>query len=80
MGQSYSSSEELDHVLAEMKFHQRRDVLLRIDEILTALDKASPAVDQWKAARKHIQLIEVNDLAAMAGAQTGAAYGELARS
>ena len=44
MGQDFYSSEELDHIVAEMKVHQRRDVLLCIDEILTALDTTSPAV------------------------------------
>lgn len=56
MSQDFYSSDELDHMLAEIKNHQRRDVLLRIDEILTALDTASPALDQWKAARKSIVL------------------------
>lgn len=79
MGQSFYSSEELDHMLAEMKFHQRRDVLLLIDEILTALDKTSPAVDQWKAARRTIQLGEGNKFAAMAGAPPGASHGESAQ-
>ncbi|MDE2118959.1 MAG: hypothetical protein KGJ19_10270 [Betaproteobacteria bacterium] len=79
MGQNFYSSEELDFILAEMKVHQRRDMLLRIDEILTALDAASPAVDHWKAARRTIQRCEENKFAAMAGAPTGAAHGELAR-
>lgn len=79
MGNDFYSTEELDHMLAEMQFHQRRDVLLCIDEILTALDTASPAVGQWKAARKSIQLIEGNKFAAMAGATTGAAQREVAQ-
>ena len=74
MGQDfYYSSEELDHMLAEMKFHQRRDVLLCIDEILTTLDTASPAVSQWKAVRKSIQLIEGKKFAAMTGVPAGKA-------
>ena len=79
MGQSFYSSEELDHMLAEMKFHQRRDVLLLIDEILTALDTASPAVDQWKAARRTIQLGERDKFVAPAGMPAGAAHGESAQ-
>ena len=75
MDQSYYSSEELNRMFAEMKCHQRRDVLLCIDEILTALDMASPAVGQWKAARRSIQLIEGNKFAAMAGIPIGAAHG-----
>ena len=73
MNPNYYSSEELDHMLAEMECHQRRDVLLCIDEILTALDEASPAVNQWKAARRSIQLVEGNRYAAMAGIPAGAA-------
>lgn len=64
MSQNFYSSEELDLMLAEMKAHQRRDVLLCIDEILTALDSASPATSQWKAARRSIQLVEENKFAA----------------
>lgn len=66
MGQNFYSPEELDHILMEMKVHQRRDVLLCIDEILTALDATSPAVDQWKAARRSIQLTGGSQFAAMA--------------
>ena len=80
MGQNFYSSEELDHVLAEMKIYQRRDVLLCIDEILTALDTASPAVDQWKATRRSIQLVEGNKFATMAGVPIGVAHGEPARN
>ena len=72
MGQHFYSSEEIDRMLIEMKFNQRRDVLLCIDEILTALDSASPAVGQWKAARRSVQLVEGRKYAAMAGASTGA--------
>ena len=79
MGQDFYSSEEIDHMLAEMKAHQRRDVLLCIDEILTALDKTSPAMDQWKAARRSIQLIEGNKFAAMAGFPIGTAHGNAAQ-
>lgn len=79
MGQDFYSSDELDRVLAEMKVYQRRDVLLCIDEILTALDATSPAVGQWKAARRTIQLGEGNKFAAMAGVPAGAARGESAR-
>ena len=80
MGQHFYSSEELDHMLVEMKFHQRRDVLLCIDEILTSLDTASPAVDQWKAARRSIQLVEGNKFAAMAGIPVGVEHGESAQN
>ena len=78
MGQDFYTSEELDHMLAEMKVHQRRDMLLRIDEILTALDTTSPAAGQWKAARRTVQLIEGNKFAAMAGVPIVAAHGESA--
>lgn len=80
MEQNFYSSEEFDRMLAEMKAHQRRDVLLRIDEILTALDTASPAADQWKAARKSVQLVEGGRFAAMAGVPAGAVHGESAHS
>lgn len=80
MGQHFYSSEELDHMLVEMKFHQRRDVLLCIDEILTALDTTSPVVDQWKAARRSVQLVEGNKFAAMAGVSIGAEQKESARN
>ena len=53
-------SQELDHILAGMKAHHRRDMLLCIDEILTTLDTTSPAGKQWKAARRHIQFIDGN--------------------
>lgn len=72
MSQHFYTSEELDHILAEIKEHQRRDMLLRIDEILTSLDTASPAGLPWKAARRHIQLIEGKKFAAQTGAPTGA--------
>lgn len=76
MGQNLTQPEELDYILAEMKSHQRRDMLLRIDEILATLDMASPAADQWKAARRSIQLIEGDKPAAMRGEPTGAAHGD----
>jgi len=79
MGQDFYTSDELDRMLAEMKVYQRRDVLLCIDEILTALDTTSPAAGQWKAARRTIQLGEGNKFAAMAGVPTGAARAESAR-
>lgn len=63
MNQDFYTQEELNHILAEMKAHHRRDMLLRIDEILTTLDTTSPAGIQWKVARRHIQLIEGNKLA-----------------
>ncbi|MBI5437225.1 MAG: hypothetical protein HY937_08995 [Nitrosomonadales bacterium] len=66
MNQDFYTQEELDHILAEMaemKAHHRRDMLLRIDEILATLDTTSPAGMQWKAARRHIQLIEGNKFA-----------------
>jgi len=63
MNQNFYTPEELDHILAEMKAHHRRDMLLCIDEILTTLDATSPAGMQWKAARRHIQLIEGNKYA-----------------
>jgi len=73
MNQNFYAPEELDHVLMGMKSHQRRDMLLCIDEILTALDMTSPAVERWRAARRHIQLIEGNKSAALAGIPIGAA-------
>lgn len=63
MNQNFYTSGELDHILAEMKVHHRRDMQLSIDEILTTLDTASPAGMPWKAARRHIQLIEENKFA-----------------
>ena len=63
MSQNFFMLEELDHILAKMKVHQHRDMLLCIDEILTTLDMASPAGKQWKAARGHIQFIEGNKFA-----------------
>jgi len=60
MNQHFYTSEELDHILAEIKEHQRRDLLLRIDEILAALDTTSPAGEHWKEARRRIQLNEGN--------------------
>lgn len=67
MDQSFYTSEELEQILAEMKIHQRKAVLLCIDEILTAIDTASPAGEYWKAARRHIQLIEGKKFVALAG-------------
>lgn len=72
MTQPPHTPEELDHILAELNDGQRRNMLLHIDEILNALDTASPAVEQWKTARRHIQLVEENKLAAQAGASIGA--------
>ncbi len=63
MNQNFYTPEELDHILMEMKAHHRRDMLLCIDEIMTTMDKASPAGKQWKSARRHIQLIEGNKFA-----------------
>ena len=79
MNQSFYPSEEFEHTLTGVKSHQCRDILLCIDEILTALDTASPAVEQWKAARKFVQLLEVNKFAAMRRMTNGAANGEQAR-
>ncbi len=62
MDQPFYSPEEIDHILEAIKSYQRREVLLRIDEILTALDTTSPAVNQWKTARKTVQLIEGKNL------------------
>ena len=75
MNQSFYAPEELEHILTTMKSRQRRDMLLCIDEILTALDMASPAVAQWKDARRSIQLIEGKKYAAMAGVPICAAHG-----
>lgn len=80
MDQNFYSSEELDHMLAEMKAHQRRDVMLLIDEILTTLDSTSPAADKWKSARRFVQLIEGKKFAAMPGVPAGPAHGESVRS
>ncbi len=66
---------EIDHMLAEMNLKQRRDVLLCIDEILTALDTASPAVDQWKTARRYVQRVGGITPAAMTNISTHAAPG-----
>jgi hypothetical protein len=57
MGPKLSSPEESYSALMEMKCHQRRDVLLCIDELLTSLDSASHAADQREAARRLVQLI-----------------------
>lgn len=59
MSQHFYTSEELDHILAEIKEHQRKNMLLRIDEILTltVLDTTSPAGGNWKTTRRHAQLI-----------------------
>ena len=80
MGQNFYSSEEIDHMLVGIESNQRREVLLCIDEILSALDTASPAMDQWRAARRSIQLIEGKKFAAMAGISVGAMHGESAQS
>jgi len=80
MGQSFYSSEEVDLILAGIESNQRREVLLCIDEILSALDTASPAMDQWRAARRSIQLVEGRKFAAMAGIPVGAMHGESAQS
>lgn len=77
MGHKFPSSEKSNCMLTEMERHQRRDVLLCIDEILTALDTASPTVDQRNAARRFVQLIEGNKFAAMAGVPIGAAHGAI---
>lgn len=58
MNQNFYTSEELDHILTEIKEHQRMDMLLRIDEILTFLDAASPTGKHRKTTPRHIQLIE----------------------
>ena len=63
MDQDFYTSEELNHILAEMNVHNCRDMLLCIDEILTTMDATSPVGIQWKAVRRHIQLIEENKLA-----------------
>ena len=63
MDQNFYTPDELNHILVEMKTYHRRDMLLCIDEILTTLDRASPAGKQWKAARRHIQFIEGNKFA-----------------
>jgi len=55
MNQHFYTSEELDHILAEIKIHQPRNILLRIDEILAALNKTSPAEIQRKAAFNSLQ-------------------------
>ena len=68
MNQNAYVPEEPDVAMTEIKEQQRRDLLLHIDEILTTLDAASPAVDQWKAARRHVQLIEGKTHAAQTGA------------
>lgn len=62
-----------------MNVHQRLDVLLCIDEILTVMDMSSPDVDQGKAARRSFRLVEGNKLDAMTGVPTGAGHGESAR-
>ena len=66
-------------MLAEMKAHQRRDVMLLIDEILITIDSASPAADKWKSARRFVQLIEGKKYAPIAGVPAGATHGEPVR-
>ena len=73
MGQHFYTSAELDQIMAEIKEHQRKDMLLRIDEILAVLGTTAPAGEPRKAAGRHIQLIEGKKLSAMAGIQAGAA-------
>ena len=55
MEQSFYTSEEVERKLAEMKIHQRREILLCVDEIWAFLNMESPAEKQWKAARGFIQ-------------------------
>ena len=74
MGQNFYSPEEIDLMLEVIKSHQRKELLLRIDEILATLDTASPAVGQWKNARRVVQMIERGKFAAMAGSPVGAAH------
>jgi hypothetical protein len=71
MDQDFYTLEEINHILAEMNVHNCRDILLYIDEILTTIDAESPAGRQWKAARRHIQLIEENKLANQPGDSLG---------
>lgn len=68
MSQCFFAPEEFGHALTGMKSHQCRDILLRIDEILSVLDTASPAMRQWKAARRFIQTMGGSKFTAMAGA------------
>lgn len=70
MNQHFYTSEELDHILAEIKEHQRKEVLLCVDEILTLLDTTSPARLPWKAAHRHIQFIEGNKFSALTSVPT----------
>lgn len=71
MGQHFYTSAELDQIMAEIKEHQRKDMLLRIDEILAVLDTTAPAGDQGKQSAG--TFIEGKKFAAMAGVQAGAA-------
>lgn len=71
MSQNSCVSEELGLSLEEIKDHQRRGLLLCIDEILTTMDMANPAMGQWEAARSRIQLIEGNKFAALASIPIG---------
>jgi len=76
MNQNSYTPEEIDHILADIqaaiKEHQRREFLLRMDEILTAMDTASTTGEEWKEARNFIQLMDRNKFAVLAGVQTGA--------
>jgi len=73
MNLHFYTSEELDLIRAEIREHQHRETLLRIDEILTVLDTESPAGLPWKKASGHIQLVEGKKFPALAGvpASTG---------
>ena len=55
MDQSFYTSEELERKLAEMKIHERREILLCVDEILAFLNTEGPAEKHWKAGQKFIQ-------------------------
>ncbi len=55
MDHGFYTSEEIERKLAEMKIHQRMEVLLCVDEILSFLDREVPANAQWKATHGLIQ-------------------------
>ena len=72
MNQHFYTAEELGRIQEEIKVHQSREMLLCIDEILATLDTTNPAGLPWETARRHIQLIEGNRFATLAGVPVGA--------
>lgn len=67
MGQHFYTSAELDQIMAEIKEHQHKDMLLRIDEILAVMDTAIPVGGTRKTPRRHVQLIEGKKFSTLSG-------------